>query len=252
MKEDGAIFHAKHAFMPNSLGYCGPDGNGTIREHLEGGSTGERLVRTLRGFDAAYPFLRLIARNAGRDVFDYAVPEAYWIGNPLLDRVEPSDYYRFSREELKGGGMKGLQASLKELVGGVAPHHTFYVMGTYVGRGGDGPKLGTDPRRKLEALVESCRISWGKVVEVGRSELLVRSRPLRIEEEGFKLGGARTRRVSYNPLVPPFGSIRPGDSVSVHWGYACEVLSPRQTVSIERYTSADIRSANALLGKRRA
>ena len=146
MRTDGVLFHAKHAFMPNSLGYCGPDEDGTIREHLEDGTPGEGLVSALQGFEAAYPFLKLIARYAGTEVFDYSVPEAYWIGNGLLDKVRPEDFLGFAREELKGTGMKSLSGSFRDF-GEATPHHTLYVMGTYVGKGGDGPRLGEDPRR---------------------------------------------------------------------------------------------------------
>ena len=96
MRESGVLFHAKHAFMPNFLGYCGPDERGRIQQSLEGGKTDDELVRTLRQFEAAYPFLGLIAKSTGREVFDYAVPEAYWIGNSLLTKVPASDFYRFS------------------------------------------------------------------------------------------------------------------------------------------------------------
>jgi hypothetical protein len=250
MKEDGALFHAKHAFMPNSLGYCGPDENGTIREHLEEGRRGEELVDTLKEFEAAYPFLKLIARNTGREALDYAVPEAYWIGNSLLDSVQAADFYRFSQSELKGNGMMSLQNSFRDLDGMAVPHHTFYVMSTYVGRGGDGPKPGTERPVKLEELINNCRISWGRVKEVKRSKLAVEYRPLRIGEEGFELGRPKKREVDYNPQVKPFGAVRAGDVVSMHWGYACDVLSKRQVSNIESYTTRDIGSINLLMKKR--
>lgn len=248
---DGVLFHAKHAFMPNSLGYCGPDESGSIREHLEEGREGDRLLRTLQGFEAAYPFLKLIARNAGREVFDYSVPEAYWIGNRLLEAVAPADFYGFSRREMKGKGMKSLSGSFKDLDGGALPHHTFYVMGTYVGMGGDGPKLGEDKARKIAQLIDNCRISWGEVKGKSGGELRVESRPIVIGERGLSLGGVLTKRVKYNQLVKPFDRVEAGDVVSIHWDYACDILTARQLTNIERYTDADIRSANALLKRRK-
>jgi len=32
--------------------------------------------------------------------------------------------------------------------------------------------------------------------------------------------------------------------VSLHWNYACDVLTPRQLKNIERYTGADIKLVN--------
>lgn len=251
MRKDGVLFHAKHAFMPNSLGYCGPDENGSIRERLEGGREEEVLLGTLRRFEAAYPFLRLIARSSGRDVFDYSVPEAYWIGSPLLEEVPPGEFYGFSKRELRGNGMKSLQGSFKLLDGTALPHHSFYVMGTYIGAGGDGPKLGEEKGKKIGELIDSCRISWGEVKGKSKDSLVVEARPITVGEGGLGLGGPQRKSVKYDPLVEPFGEVKAGDTVSIHWGYACDVLTRRQVANIERYTAADIRGANAMLRKRR-
>jgi hypothetical protein len=244
---DGILLHAKHAYMPNSLGYCGPDENGAILEHLERGEGGEELVRTLQRFEAAYPFLKLIARNSGREVFDFAVPEAYWIGNDLLTRVDPADFLRFSRSELGGTGMKNLQASFKSLGGNSMPHHTSYVLGTFIGSQGDGINLGNESAKKVAEAMDNCRISWATVLKVNKKEMVVRYQPLVIGEDGLALGPARDKRVRYDPRVRPFGSAKAGDVVSVHWNYACEVLSQRQARNIGRFTAADIELANRLL-----
>ena len=247
--KDGVIFHAKHAYMPNNLGYCGPDGNGAIRGHLEEGKGGGDLLRILQGFEAAYPFLKLIARNCGREVFDYSVPEAYWLGNDLLSRVDPADFLRFSRRELRGTGMKNLQASFTYEV--ALPHHTSYVLGTYVGSHGDGPNLSNDGANKVAGLMDSCRISWGTVRRVDNTELAVRYEPLVVVDGRLLLGASRVKKVKYDPRVKPFGNVKDGDVVSIHWDYACEVLTQRQALNIGRYTAADIELANRFLSSDR-
>lgn len=249
MKKSGLLFHAKHAYMPNTLGYCGPDENGTILEHLEGGKEGDKLERALQGFEAAYPFLRLIARNSGKEVFDYSVPEAYWIGNGLLELVPPDDFLKFSKSELRGAGMKNLQPNFRAVDGAAVPHHTFYVLGTYIGRAGDGPTLENEGAKKVARLMDNCRISWGTVKEVGRRELLVRYEPLAVGETGLALGAPEEKRVRFDADVEPFSRVKPGDVVSVHWNYACELLSQRQTRNITKYTSMDIALANRLLAR---
>lgn len=252
MRKDGILFHAKHAYMPNSLGYCGPDENGTILGHLEEGKGGEDLARTLRGFEAAYPFLRLIARNSGREVFDYAVPEAYWIGNELLSRVQGADFLRFSRGELKGTGMRNLQVSFSREGGTAIPHHSLYVMQTYIGTEGDGPNLSNAGAKKVAELVDNCRIAWGTVRKVNRDELIVSYRPLVVEQERLRLAVSKEKRVRYDPAVKPFGAVKEGDVVSMHWNYACDVLSQRQVRNIDRYTAADLGVANRILSSDRS
>ncbi|MDA4125038.1 MAG: DUF6390 family protein [Thaumarchaeota archaeon] len=252
MKEKGILLHAKHAFMPNSLGYCGPDDRGLILRHLEESRGGEALVSTLKEFEAAYPFLKLIARNTGREVFDYAVPEAYWIGNSLLDRVPVQDFHSFSHRELAGRDPREVKRVFGALGGQARPHHSFYVMSTYASSSvADGPNLANEKRAKLSELMDSCRISWGEVKSIGKRKLTVEYRPLVLEEDQIALSEPRQKKVDYDPEVKPFGSLKLGDHVSLHWNFACDVLSPRQLRNISKYTALDLVSTNLLLAARR-
>jgi hypothetical protein len=251
MKDEGVFFHAKHAFMPNTLGYCGPDENGRLQRELEEGRTGEDLVRSLRKFEAAYPFLKLIARSTGRKVFDYAVPEAYWIGNSLLRRVPVPDFYAFSHRELQGKDEDRTRQMFKTLNGSALPHHTFYVMSTYAASTvADGPNLDNDKLSRLAGLMDNCRVSWGSVRRVGRKELQVEVKPLEFEKGRLVLGGRKLKRVQYNPEVRPFESVRPGAVISIHWNYACDVLTGRQARNIAKYTASDFVLVNHLLDAR--
>lgn len=251
MNKKGVLFHAKHAYMPNVLGYCGPEERGRILRGIEGGDVGYDLVATLKEFEAAYPFLKLIARNNGKDAFDYSVPEAYWIGNSLLERVTASEFHGFAQKELKGMGNERARAVLKELQGPALPHHSFYVMSTYAVAGaGNGPDLTNEASKKIAGLIDNCRISLGKVAQVESEELKVQLRPLMIDDGGLALAKPVLRRVKYNADVNPFSAVKPGDFVSIHWGYACEVLSPRQARNITKFTAADLSLVNRYLKSR--
>ena len=246
--DSGILLHAKHAFMPNKLGFCGPDDRGEILRHLEEGRGGERLLSTLREFEAAYPFLKLIARATGRDVFDYSVPEAYWIGNALLDQVSTLEFYNFSHRELKGRDSQRVTRIFKALGLAARPHHSFYVITTYAGRTlKDGPSFATDNARRVLELIDNCRIAWGEVRRVDASSLQVDYRPLVVEDGRLALSKPELKKVGYTPEVKPFDKIKAGDHVSLHWNYACDVLSPRQLKSITRYTMRDIASTNMLV-----
>ena len=238
--------------MPNSLGYCGPEDRGLIQKELEGGRSGDEHVGTLRRFEAAYPFLKLIARNTGRQVFDYEVPEAYWIGNDLLGRVPPPDFYSFTHRELEGKDPGKIRELFRALDGAARPHHTFYVMSTLAASNAvDGPNLTNETGRTIAAAFDSCRVSWGRVLKVGEEELQVRFRPLEFEGGTLALAAPRAKRVRYNRGVRPFDFVRRGDVVSVHWGYACDVLSNRQARNIERYTTDDLVLINRYLASTR-
>ncbi len=249
MKDRGLLLHAKHAYMPNSLGYCGPDDRGRILQHLEDSRGGEDLVKTLKGFEAAYPFLRLIARSTGKGVFDYSVPEAYWIGNSLLDRVPTPEFYRFSHHDLVGKDPAEVKRIFKTTGASARPHHSFYVMSTYATSSvADGPNLSVDGRKKVQGMIDSCRISWGEVKEVHGKKLKVEYRPIEVEDGKLRLSKPAVKRVDFNPEVRSFAGVKPGDWVTLHWDYACEVITPRQLRNIARFTDMDIRSTNEILG----
>ncbi|PRC46594.1 hypothetical protein C6A85_89300, partial [Mycobacterium sp. ITM-2017-0098] len=81
----GHALFARYAFPPNELGYCGPPGTGT----LPGGDAGH-LADYAREFDGAWPYLSAIAHATGTpDPLDEEVVRSYWVGGPLLDRVDP-------------------------------------------------------------------------------------------------------------------------------------------------------------------
>ena len=250
MTKEGLLFHAKHAFMPNSLGYCGPDENGRIKRGIEDGEPDEAFAGALERFEAAFPFLKLIARSTGNEVFDYSVPEAYWIGNSLLDRIPAAEFRSFSHRELRGKDPREVDRMFKGL-GGAKPHHTFYVLSTYAASNAtDGPNPSNESERKLTTLIDGCRISWGRVIGVEAKELQVERRPVMLAEGSLSLGPVEVRRVSYNRGVSPFGGVKAGDVVSIHWGYACEVLTRRQGINIEKRTADDLRSMNRYLSSR--
>ena len=97
---------------------------------------------------------------------------------------------------------------------------------------------------KLLELMDSCRISWGKVAEVKEKELVVEKSPLTIEDEHLSLAKSVKKKVSYDGEIPPFGAIKKGDWVSLHWNFASEKLDLTQLRNLKTFTSQDIRATN--------
>jgi len=252
---EGELLHAMHALQPNSLGYCGPDENGTILEHLHEWRTSERLDSTLTRFEAAYPFVKMIAKASGKKPFDREVTEAYWLGNSLLDKVHPSDFYDFTHQNLspdrkRAGRKDGMRreeaSSLFKGLGTMAkPHHTFYVLGMYAR---SSVKSGSEA--KLLQLMDSCRISWGKVVEVKKSALVVARPALTLSQDRLSLSTPEMKEVRYDPLIPAFTDIRKGDWVSLHWNFASDKLRPYQLRNLKKYTAFDIEATNRFVAQR--
>jgi hypothetical protein len=237
----GSLRFIRYAFMPNKLRYCGGDDNRTLFEYGIENTTDGGLLPLLKRFTGALPYLQLIARaNAIADPFDVRVVEAYWIGNQLLDTVEVRQLYDNLLERFG----KHLQGRTRELVlgkapAGARPHHSFHVLDVH-------SRVG-ELEHSLQTL-DSCRVSWGRVVAVQGAELLVDRQPLGLQDGKLVLGGSQpmraVRQVDGRGFVD---NASVDDWVSLHWGWVCEVLTPEQQVNIVRYTRHHLALANQTL-----
>jgi hydrogenase maturation factor len=74
---------------------------------------------------------------------------------------------------------------------------------------------------------------------------MVRRRPLVVGEGGLVLGEPRAERVQRSLLDRGFvDDVAVGDQVSLHWGWACEILDERTRHNLERWTTYHLAIAN--------
>ena len=207
----------------------------------------DRGLRDLAArFEGAYPYLELIARAHGIvDVMDRRVVDAYWIGNQLSDEVDPglmlqSMDTRF-RAQLSAESWRWLQGKPEA---GARPTHAFHVFDVF-------PRVGlmrggavTDAIK----LMDSCRIRWGRVLEVKGEQLVVDAVPLSLVEGKLVLGHARPQTVRRWLDGTGFvADVAMGDAVSLHWDWACEVLGPSRLEALRRRTAHQLELANQTL-----
>lgn len=237
---DGPQVFARYSFMPNRLGYCGGETHGALFDYCVARTSDPGLPQLLRHFSGAMPYMRLIARcNLIADPFDRRVVEAYWLGNELLQGVEARALYDSLRERY-GRQMKArdLDLVLGKAPAGARPHHSFHVIEVC-------PRNGWP---QALSFMDNCRISWGKVVSVNGGMLTAEVRPLKLQGNTLALGPAEARPINRQFDGRGFvDSVRPGDSVSIHWGWACQILAPRQVANLEKWTLYHLRLANATL-----
>jgi hypothetical protein len=228
----------RYAFMPNRLRYCGGDDNRTLFEYGIEQTVDDGLPSLLRRFAGALPYLQLIARANGiGDPFDPRVVEAYWIGNNLLLGVEIRQLYDSLLERF-GKQLHGRTRALilGKAPAGARPHHSFHVLDVH-------SRLG-DLAHSL-ATLDNCRVSWGHVLHVEAGELVVNRIPLLLREGKLALGEPTPERIARQVDGRGFtDQARSGDWVSVHWGWACEVLSETHRVSLEKFTRHNLAIAN--------
>ena len=237
---DGPQLFARYAFMPNRLTYCGGDDNKALFDYCTANFTDEGLRQLLRQFTGAMPYLQLIARcNAIRDPFAPHVVEAYWLGNELLEGVEARALYDSLRERF-GRQMKAkdLQLVMGKAPAGAHPHHSFHVLEVC-------PRNGWP---QALSFMDNCRISWGKVVAVNGWTLSAEARPLKLQGNDLMLGPAEAQAINRQFDGRGFvDSVQPGDWVSIHWGWACQILTPKQVANLERWTEHHLTLANQTL-----
>jgi hypothetical protein len=222
MSAPGALLFARYAYPPNELGYCGPDGAGAL---LRAADT-EEIARRARRFDGAWAYLEFIAASAGLpDPLDVRVVEAYWIGNDLLDAVDPGALLDRLRDRFAGQVGGSWRASDRP-----AAHHSFQVFEVYPWAG----LLAATGNPTAVSVLDQCRIRTGTVLRVDGESALVRARPLVWREQTLRRGPERDDVVRWSAggsalIAAP----SPGDLVSVHWDWICDVVSPAQAATID-------------------
>src|SRR6185436_2006677 len=83
-------------------------------------------------------------------------------------------------------------------------------------------------------VLNSCRVRWGTVLGLdGVGGATVRSRPLCWDGRALALGVPLDERVR----VDLDRSVRPGDTVTLHWDWLCDTVSPSQHAQLRRYTA---------------
>jgi hypothetical protein len=243
---DGALLFGRYAFPPNRLGYCGPDSAQELFEYVSSERADRGLVELERRFEGAYPYLCLIARANGiADPFDRRVVEAYWIGNEYLQRVDAASFHASLDERFRPRVQRRDFAWLtSKLTLGAKPHHNFHVFEVYLRTG-----LMNDPHATIMVeSMDSCRISWGRVVSVDGAELVVARRPLRLIDGKLALAEEEIVRVTRQIEGRGFADhASPGAYVSLHWTWVCETLGLASLQRLASETRRYLQLANQTL-----
>lgn len=242
-RPSGPVLFARYAYSPNRLGLCGPEDAAALFGEATSGGGDRELRRLAEGFEGAYPYLQVIARaNAIPDPLDARVVDAYWLGSPLLDQVTPALFAdslrtRF-RPRLRPGTWRWLQGAAPA---GGKPVHAFHVLDVF-------PKVGLMRGEQADRVVETmdaCRVRWGRVLERIDDELVVNVVPLRLSGGLLELGPAEVQRVTAWQGGTGFvGGVAVGDVVSIHWDWACDVLTSGALDRLVAWTRAQLEVAN--------
>jgi Family of unknown function (DUF6390) len=221
---EGARLFAQYAYPPNALGYCGPPGAGAM---LAPAATAE-IERRARQFEGAWSYLEVLAETAGTDdPLAEDVVRAYWVGNDLLDRVDPDALVARLGDRFRGQvGGTWREATIR-----AAAHHSFQVFEVYPWAA---MLLEGRPAGPAVHVLDRCRIRVGEVQAVHGEGVTVTSRLL--AWDGTALGEAPYEVTEQARWSCEDGSLidvpAEGDTVALHWDWVCEVLTPDQADSV--------------------
>jgi hypothetical protein len=233
---DGALRFVRYALPPNRLGYCGPDRSGDLAAYLSQGINDLGLSELAAAFDGAWPYLRLIGDQEGLEPLDERVVDAYWLGGPSSYRVDLGTLGDSLRDRFYGrAGWPGLRDGISE---GGRPTHAYHVFSVYPWVG----VMRSGVRDPGLAVVDRCRVRWGRVLEVSGDRAVVECRPLELVGTGLALGDPRPEMVQLLPGDPPPAT---GAWVSMHWDWVCETLDRRQLGWLRRSHAEQLALANA-------
>lgn len=237
----GEVLFSRYAYPPNSLGYCGP-GDGAELLDVAAGIGREDVAAQARHFDGAWPYLEMIASsNHIDDPLDSRVVEAYWVGNELLDAVDPA----FFAEAARGCFATQVGADWACLDPAhprpTTPHHSFHVFAIYpwmnlLRRGQDRPAL---------MVLDRCRIRWGQVIAVHGEHVEVDCQTLTWDGTSLGLGPVHPETVRFSDAGRSLSAaVSPGDCVSLHWDWMCDRLTPSQVGALTRFTTRQLEVTN--------
>lgn len=234
MDVGGVERFARYAAPPNRLGYCGPD----WFEHQRSGSADGRaeLRRSAREFMGAYPYLELLAGAADEhDPLADGPVEAYWIGNKIVQQVGTAAFGRSLDDRFRMRSGRSW-SHLEHAVPGALCTHAFhvFVVSPWVGLMREG--VIDEPL----AIVDQCRVSWGKVTAVVSGIAVVERTPVCWQDGRLVPGLAQPVEVTCDVAVAV------GDVVSLHWGHVCDVLTATQLVWLRYVTNSQLALAASI------
>ncbi len=238
----GPLLFARYAYPPNALGLCGADSPRTLLQYGDAGASDGGLSELARTFDGAWPYLELIAASNGiGDPLDPRVVAAYWVGNELLERVEGAALARHVDERFRGRLGRAREHVVSAVCAGAVPHHCFHVFAVYPWLGLLRSGVVDEPLR----ILDQCRTTHALVRAVSGDAATVSARPLLFEANQLLLGDPRERAVRWRDGgLSLVHDLKPGDHVSLHWDFVCEVLSADAGRALDRATARALSAVN--------
>lgn len=161
--------------------------------------------------------------------------------NELLERVRPGELARHVDERFHGRIGRAREHIIDAVAAGAVPHHCFHVFAVYPWLGLLRTGVVDEPLR----ILDQCRTTPAVVQSVDGESLDVLARTLLWNGRALRLGAPTTRTVRWQDNGLAF--VRrpsPGDRVSLHWDFVCDLLLPDAAEALSRATNRALHAVN--------
>jgi hydrogenase maturation factor len=246
---NGLIRCTSYAFMPNRLHLCGPENQADILEFyakINQPKKPKTIRPLLENFETLFPYLKLIASaNRQKNPFAEEIIEAYWLGNHNLENVPVAKLYTHIINTIKLNkkiSAKEFNNFNKKFSKTALPHHNFHVFSIW-------RRTGNIKTAHTLATMDACRISWGKVIKINPHSLIVKTKPLTVNNQGKIIESEKFIKreiLNYFEGNILLKDIKIGDCVSLHWGCVCEKVNSQQVENLQKYTNLSLLFALSL------
>jgi hypothetical protein len=239
-QDKGLDLACRFSCQTNRLRYCGPkDAYIDFYKLFKGEKYDREKVRVhFKRYEGLYVYLSFMSKKLGKEMLDYEIIEAYWLGNGLLSE--------FTKEDLKNMVLQLAERGLpveyakkiaEKIPDGMNPHHSFNVLFVGVGK-----TTGSVPTNLLT--MNKCCILTGKVLEIKKETLIVGIEPLILSRSKMVYGKIELQHVEYVKEMLP--GLKTGDYVGVHWDFASKILTRSEIANVKRYTQENIDALNSV------
>ena len=100
-------------------------------------------------------------------------------------------------------------------------------------------------------ILDQCRTTPARVVAVDGETVTVRAQPLLDGDGRLTLGAPAEREARWSDGGLAFvGAPVPGDHVSLHWDFVCDVLTPPAARALDRATRQALKAVNTVVARR--
>ncbi len=226
------------AYKPNKLKYCGENSATKKLYKCITENKCKDVEKEIEKFKALYSYLKVISDKFDKQLLDYKVSEAYWIGNSLLKHFRRGNFDSLLTELAKQDTpeifLKQIGKKFKNSKLLFIPHHSFHVLFLGVGN------VTGSVENNIEN-INNCLIRWGKITNISPQKAKANAFRLSLSADRLSLT-KKDESFHFDPQIVP--SLKIGDIICTHWGEVCMKLDRKQKNELEKYTKMVIEALN--------